>query len=121
MNFPTWWGSALSGRPGARAVLVLLAAGLAGWFLADCFDVLIAFSHERLRAAVEDPRWQPGWGFQSQMFTALSAAALLLAVRLATSAPRAVDSLLPAAGLLWALRIVRILSLWNPSQSCFPG
>ena len=120
MNLPTWWGSALSGRYETRAVLALLAAGLAGWFLADCFDVLIAFSHERLRAAVEDPRWQPGWGFQSQLFTALAAAALLLAVRAATSVPRGVDALLPAVGLVWALLILRLLALWNPVTSLFP-
>ena len=110
----------MSGRPGALGALALLAAGLAGWFAADCFDVLIAFSHERLRAAVEDPRWQPGWGFQGQLFAVLAAAALLLAVRAATSVPRGVDALLPAAGLVWALLILRLLSLWNPVTSLFP-
>ena len=120
MNLPSRWNSALSGRTGGLSALALLAAGLAGWFLADCFDVLIAFSHERLRAAVEDPRWQPGWGFQNQLFTALSAAALLLAVRGATSEPREVIALLPGAGLVWALLILRLLALWNPVTSLFP-
>lgn len=110
----------MSGRTGALGALALLAAGLAGWFAADCFDVLIAFSHERLRAAVEDPRWQPGWGFKRQLFTALAAAALLLAVRAATSAPREATSLLPAVGLVWTLLILRLLALWNPVTSLFP-
>ena len=114
------WGPALSGRSGALSALSLLAAGLAGWFLADCFDVLIAFSHERLRAAIEDPRWQPGWGFRNQLFTALSAAALLLAAKGATSEPGKVNALLPAPGLVWALLILRLLALWNPVTSLFP-
>ena len=58
MNLPEWQVPTLSGRSRALAAVALLAAGLAGWFVADSFDVLIAFSHERLRAAVEDPRWQ---------------------------------------------------------------
>ena len=120
MNLPRWQVPALSGRSRAFAAVALLAAGLAGWLVADSFDVLIAFSHERLQAAVEDPRWQPEWGFRGQLFTALAAAALLLAARAATSAPRGVDALLPAVGLVWTLLSLRLLALLNPVTNLFP-
>ena len=120
MNLPRRRGFALSGRRRALAAVALLAAGLAGWLVADSFDVLIAFSHERLQAAVEDPRWQPEWGFRGQLFTALAAAALLLAARAATSAPRGVDALLPAVGLVWTLLLLRLLALLNPVTNLFP-
>ncbi len=120
MNLPEWQVPTLSGRGRALAAVALLAAGLAGWFVADSFDVLIAFSHERLRAAVEDPRWQPEWGFGGQLFTALAAVALLLATRSAKSGPRGVDPLLPAAGLVLTLLLLRLLALWNPVTDLFP-